>query len=177
MPLPTQHTKIVCTIGPASANRETLAQMMNAGMNICRLNFAHGDFDSHAANIRLIRETAAAVGHRISVYADLPGPKIRLGAVVGGQCVLEEGATVTLTTDDVDGTAKRLPVQFPELTKSVVPGDRIFLNDGFLQLTVAAVNGSNVDCRVDVGGSLASHKGVNIPGKELPIKAFTPTRS
>ena len=174
MGLPHHRTKIVCTIGPASAKRETLQAMMQAGMNVCRLNFAHGDFDSHAANIRLIRETAEAIGHRISIYADLPGPKIRLGVIAGGKCTLDKGAGVTLTTAEVEGTTARLPVHFPELPQSVGPGDPIFLNDGFLQLTVEAVRAENVACRVGVGGPLLSHKGVNIPVKELPIKAFTP---
>ncbi|RUQ29826.1 MAG: pyruvate kinase [Candidatus Competibacteraceae bacterium] len=174
MVLPSHRTKMVCTIGPASAQPEVLTAMMQAGMNVCRLNFAHGQFDGHAATIRLIRDTAAAIGHRISIYADLPGPKIRLGNLVGGQCTLERGAPVTLTTQNIEGTADRLPVRFPELAQSVGPGDRIFLNDGFLQLTVNAVSGTEVACRIDVGGLLLSHKGVNIPGKELPIKAFTP---
>lgn len=92
---------------------EVLTAMMQAGMNVCRLNFAHGQFDGHAATIRLIRDTAAAIGHRISIYADLPGPKIRLGNLVGGQCTLERGAPVTLTTQNIEGTADRLPVRFP----------------------------------------------------------------
>ena len=174
MPLPTHKTKIVCTIGPASAKPDVLAAMMKAGMNVCRLNFAHGDFDSHAATIRLIRETAKATGDRIAILADLPGPKIRLGTLCGGRLTLEKGAKVTLTTDDIEGTPERLPVQFPELPQSVQAGDSIFLNDGFLHLTVEGVDGSEVACTVDVGGLLLSNKGVNIPGKELPVKAFTP---
>ncbi len=173
MTLPTHRTKIVCTIGPASASAETLTRMMQAGMNVCRLNFAHGDFESHAATIRLIRETAEASGHRVAILGDLPGPKIRLGKLAGGRVVLEKGRSVTLTTAEVEGTPAHLPVQFPELPAAVGPGDLIFLNDGFLQLTVENVSGSEVCCRVDVGGPLLSNKGVNLPGQELPIDVFT----
>ncbi|MCU0839110.1 MAG: pyruvate kinase [Rhodospirillales bacterium] len=169
-----QRTKIVCTIGPASANADILAAMMDAGMDVCRLNFAHGNFDSHAATIALIRKTAKETGHRISILADLPGPKIRLGELAGGAFSLETGADVVLTTADIVGTPEKLPVQFPELPHSVGPGDAIFLNDGFLHLKVIAVAGNEVHCRVDVGGGLRSNKGVNIPGKQLPIKVFTP---
>ena len=174
MALPQQRTKIVCTIGPASAKPEVLARMMRTGMNVCRLNFAHGDFASHAATIQLIRETARAIDHRIAILADLPGPKIRLGVLAGGEATLERGDAVVLTTAAVEGSRQRLPVQFSELPQSVRPGDALFLNDGFLRLAVEAIRGTEVDCRVEVGGRLLSHKGVNIPGHELPIKAFTP---
>lgn len=169
-----QHTKIVATIGPASTKPDVLAAMMDAGMDICRLNFAHGSFDSHREMIALIRATAKATGHRISILADLPGPKIRLGRLAGGQLRLEKGAEVVLTSAAIEGTAQRLPVQFAELPRSVVAGDAIFLNDGFLHLTVTSVAGSEVICRVDIGGDLRSNKGVNIPGKHLPVSAFTP---
>lgn len=113
MVLPSHRTKMVCTIGPASAQPEVLTAMMQAGMNVCRLNFAHGQFDGHAATIRLIRDTAAAIGHRISIYADLPGPKIRLGNLVGGQCTLERGAPVTLTTQNIEGTSRSVAGAIP----------------------------------------------------------------
>lgn len=173
MTLPSHKTKIVCTIGPASASLDTLKQMIRAGMNICRLNFAHGDFESHARTIGLIRDAAREEGARIAILADLPGPKMRMDKIPGGQTTLENGATVVLSTDCCEDHDTRLPVQFPGLPQLVKKGDPIFLNDGFLHLTVEAVDETDIHCCVEVGGVLMSHKGINVPGRELGISAFT----
>ncbi len=173
MTLPHHKTKIVCTIGPASANLDTLKQMIRAGMNVCRLNFAHGDFASHGKTIGLIREAARAENTRIAILADLPGPKMRMGEIAGDQVTLDNGSTVVLSSCPCDGRDNRLPIQFSELPRLVNKGDAIFLNDGFLHLTVEDVGETDIRCCVEVGGVLMSHKGINVPGQELGISAFT----
>jgi pyruvate kinase len=170
---PAQKTRIVATIGPASASVETLQRMIRAGVSVCRLNFAHGDFDSHGATIAMIREAARATGRRVAILADMPGPKLRIGGLADDCAILEPGATVTLTTEDVVGDAGRLSVNFPELPRVVSPGNAVFLSDGFIQLIVEEVRGSDVRCRVESGGPLTPHKGVNLPGIRLGIAAHT----
>jgi pyruvate kinase len=175
MALPVNKTKIVATIGPASDSPEVLRRLIAAGMNIVRLNFSHGDFSGHADTIARVREAAAATGRRVAIMADLPGPKMRIGRFEAEPVRLTPGALFTLTTDETAvGTAERVSVSFPELPVSVHPGDRLFLNDGYIEVEVVRVEGAEVVCRVRVGGELRSRKGLNLPGIDLGISAFTP---
>ena len=173
MPLPINKTKIVATIGPASDSPEVLEQLLLAGMNVVRLNFSHGDFSGHGGTIARVRAAAAAVGRRVAIMADLPGPKMRIGKFAEEPVQLVPGGTFTLTTEDIPGTRQRASVSFPQLPASVRPGDRLFLNDGYIELAVVQVDGPDVVCRVQVGGELRSRKGVNLPGIDLGISAFT----
>jgi pyruvate kinase len=173
MALPTHKTKIVCTIGPASESREVMEEMIRAGMNIARLNFSHGDFKSHKKVIESLRAAANRAGRRVAIMADLPGPKIRIGQFAKEPIQLKSGDTFTLTTEQIAGVGNRVSVAFEPLLKAVKPGDTIFLNDGFLQLEVVKVEGKDVRCRVLVGGELRSRKGLNLPGIDLGISAFT----
>ena len=173
MVLPTHKTKIVCTIGPASESREVMEQMIRAGMNIARLNFSHGDFESHRKVIESLRAAANRAGRRLAIMADLPGPKIRIGQFAKEPIQLKAGDTFTLTTEQIAGDGSRVSVAFEPLLKAVKPGDTIFLNDGFLQLEVVKDEGKDVRCRVLVGGELRSRKGLNLPGIDLGISAFT----
>ncbi len=173
MGFPDHKTKIVATIGPASEKEETLRQMIEAGMNVARLNFSHGDFASHARMIKNIRAAARAVNRRVAVMADLPGPKIRIGELEREPLFLEAGGSFTLTVEPVKGTAQRVSVTFPTLPSVVNPGDTIFLNDGLIELRVQHTQGSEVNCKVVVGGELRSRKGLNLPGVNLGISAFT----
>jgi pyruvate kinase len=173
MILRTHKTKIVATIGPASDSPEMLERLINAGMDIVRLNFSHGDFNAHAARIAAIREIEPKTGRRVTIMADLPGPKMRLGKIDPEPIQLQPGGHFTLTTAEVVGNAQRASMSFPRLTKAVKTGDRLFLNDGLVQLIVEKVEGSEVHCRVAVGGELRSRKGLNLPGIELGIAAFT----
>ena len=166
-------TKIVCTIGPASRGREALRAMIEAGMNVARLNFAHGAFDEHAATIAEIRAAARAAGRRVAILADLPGPKLRIGRLAEQPVELKRGHEFTLAVGDFTGGATRVSTTFEKLPQVVQPGDTIFLNDGLIQLVVEAVSGDAVRCRVAVGGALLSHKGINFPDVELGISAFT----
>jgi pyruvate kinase len=166
-------TKIVCTIGPASASPEVMLQLLNAGMNIARLNFSHGDFAWHGTAIDDLRHASAKAGKRLTIMADLPGPKIRIGQLTEEPIELKHGDSFVLTADDVPGDRRRVSVSFARLPEVVKAGDIIFLNDGIIQLRVVKVAGKNVDSIVLVGGELRSHKGLNLPGIDLGLCAFT----
>ena len=171
--LPAHKTKIVATIGPASDSPEMLALLIKAGVNVARLNFSHGDFARHAEVIHRIRQAAQETGRRVAIMADLPGPKMRLGKIKNESVQLQSGAQFILTNEDIVGDAQRVSMSFEPLPRVVKPGDRIFLNDGLVQLVVDRVVGNNVECTVAVGGELRSRKGLNLPGIDLGISAFT----
>jgi pyruvate kinase len=173
MLLPPNKTKIVCTLGPASATMEVMADMIRAGMNVARLNFAHGDFPSHKKMIENVREAAVATGRRVTIMADLPGPKIRIGELVPEPIELKVDRRVTLSTEEFPGNAERMSVDFSPLPQAVRAGDMIFLSDGYIQLEVLEIQGEEVTCKVVVGGELRSRQGVNLPGIDLGISAFT----
>src|SRR5512136_665835 len=173
MALPNHKTKIVCTLGPASESREVMEQRIRAGMNIARLNFSHGDFKSHEKTIQNLRDASRSTGQRLAIMADLPGPKMRIGQFSKEPIELRSGDTFTLTTDNILGDASRVSVSFSRLPKAVKPGDRLYLNDGLIQLEVVEILGADVRCRVLVGGELRSRKGLNLPGIDLGIRALT----
>jgi len=170
----TEHkTKIVATIGPASESPEIMGQMIRAGMNVARLNFSHGDFSAHQRVIQNVRSAAAAAGRRVAIMADLSGPKMRIGTLGRDKIELKAGDRFTLTTEETVGDQHRVGVTFPRLPLVAKTGDRLFLNDGYIQLEVAEVQGPEVVCLVKVGGELRSRKGLNLPGINLGISAFT----
>ena len=170
---PEHKTKIVATIGPASESPEMLVRLIRAGLNVARLNFSHGDLPKHAEVIRRIREAARETGRRVAIMADLPGPKMRLGKIASESIQLAPGAHFTLTNEDINGDTQRVSMSFEPLPRVVKPGNRIYLNDGLVQLVVERVVGNDVECIVAVGGELRSRKGLNLPGIELGISAFT----
>jgi pyruvate kinase len=173
MSLRPQKTKIVATIGPACDAPAVLEQMIQAGMSVARLNFSHGTFDEHAARIERLRAAAKAVGREIALMADLPGPKMRIGKLAEEPIQVVPGSTFTLTTQDIIGDAGRASMTFARLPQVVKRGDRLFLNDGIIQLEVERVDGPDVHCRTLTGGELRSRKGLNLPGIDLGISAFT----
>jgi pyruvate kinase len=173
MPLPDHKTKIVATIGPASESPRMLELLIRAGMNVARLNFSHGDFSSHAERIARIRAAERGTGQRVAIMADLPGPKMRLGKISPEPILLTAGDIFRLTSEEIVGTAERVSMSFDRLPKVVKQGDRLFLNDGLVQLVVERVEGADVRCKVSVGGELRSKKGLNLPGIDLGIGAFT----
>ena len=173
MPFPRNKTKIVCTIGPASDEPATLQAMIQAGMNVARLNFSHGDFESHRETIGKIRAASEAVGKRVAIMADLSGPKMRIGELAQEPIQLKADDPFTLTTENIVGDTERVSVSFSRLPKAVKPGDRLFLNDGYIQIEVKNIKGAEVKCKVIVGGELRSRKGLNLPGIDLGISAFT----
>jgi pyruvate kinase len=173
MRLPTHKTKIVCTIGPASSSEAVLERLMLLGMNVARLNFAHGTLDGHRQIIRRIRSVAEKLQRHCMIMADLPGPKIRIGKLLKEPLLLETGDDVVLTVKDLAGTADQIPVEYKQLPESVTPGNLIFLNDGFIQLQVEKVLGEEVFCRTVIGGPLLSHKGLSIPGVRIVADAVS----
>jgi pyruvate kinase len=173
MQLANHKTKIVATIGPASQSPEVMRQMLEAGMDVARINFSHGDFDSHQRVMHNLRQSASAVGRRLAILADLPGPKMRLGRISPEPVELITGASFSLTTEEIVGDVHRASVTFDHLPQAVRPGDTLLLSDGLLQLKVVDVLGPVVNCRVVVGGELRSRKGLNLPGIDLGISAFT----
>ena len=173
MTLPNHKTKIVCTIGPASNSLEVMQKLLLAGMNVARINFSHGDFSSHGQVIPDLRQAARTVGRRLAIMADLPGPKIRIGTLAAEPVELTAGAQFILTTAGITGDLSRVSVSFEPLPRVVQPGNRIYLNDGLIELEVRKVAGQEVTCQVLVGGELRSRKGLNLPGIDLGINAFT----
>lgn len=173
MRLPSNKTKIVCTIGPASESPDIMEQMIRAGMSVARLNFSHGDFMGHKKVIENLRAVARTTGWRVAIMADLPGPKMRIGQLALEPIELLSGDTFTLTTQEIIGDAGRASVSFARLPQVVKPKDALFLNDGIIQLEVTTVQGAEVVCRVVVGGELRSRKGLNLPGIDLGVSAFT----
>jgi pyruvate kinase len=174
---PTRRTKIVCTIGPASAGAAELDRLVAAGMDVARLNFSHGKHAEHAEVIRRLREGEARWGRPIAILQDLQGPKIRLGTFGpsgGGRVDLETGARFTITAKPVAGTAERASITPPESLTQVQAGDQVLMDDGAIQLQVERVTGDEVHCRVVAGGRLSDHKGVSFPHVPLPVSCLTP---
>ncbi len=169
-----RRTKIVCTIGPATSSEEKLEQLMRAGMNVARLNFSHGTHDEHALVIERIRTISARLGCPIAILQDLQGPKIRVGALEGGQPVrLIDGADLTITTRPIAGDAQTISTTYTLLPQDVKVGDRILLDDGLLELRVLSCDETDVRCQVVHGGILKEHKGINLPGVAVSAPALT----
>ncbi len=173
MHLPAHKTKIVCTIGPASDDEATIEAMLLAGMNVARLNFSHGDFASHGRAIERLRAVAARCGRDLAIMADLPGPKVRIGELAVEPVELQIGDRLTLTTETITGDASRVSVSFGALPRVVRPGDKLFLNDGLVSLKVLETGATDVVCEVRAGGEVRSRKGLDLPGIDLGISAFT----
>jgi pyruvate kinase len=150
-----------------------MERLLRAGMDVARLNFSHGAFETHKRVIDDLRAASRRTGVRLSLLADLPGPKMRIGALSPDPVLLAPGERFTLTTDDGIGDATRASVTFRRLPLTVRPGDTLFLNDGIIRLEVESVAGNDVRCRVMAGGELRSRKGLNVPGADLGIGAFT----
>ncbi len=167
-----RRTKIVCTLGPATNTPERIRALMEAGMNVVRLNFSHGDREEHRQSIRTIREVSAACGREVGILQDLCGPKIRLGTLPEGERRLVPGEQITLTTGRTGGD-DLLPVSYPYLVEDVQPEDQIMLADGLVELRVVERRDDGLLCEVLVGGGVSSHKGVNLPGSTLRVPSFT----
>ncbi len=166
-------TKIVATIGPASRDPEVLERIVAAGMDVARLNFAHGDPDEHAETAARIRAASEKVGRVVAILGDLPGPKLRLGPVAGGVAELGRGTGVTLSQDQTEGTAERLPVAWKGLGELVDEGDVAYLADGAVRLRIKGVTDGEVNTEVEVGGSVASRQGINLPNLTVSLPAVS----
>ncbi|MGQ0656882.1 MAG: pyruvate kinase [Chromatiales bacterium] len=168
-----RRTKIVATLGPASSDSGVIRRIIEAGANVIRLNMSHGDHDSHARRYRAVRGIAVERDEPIAIFADLCGPKMRVGKFFDGQITLTEGRHVTATTREVLGEPGLIPSLYPKLAHDVKPGDRILLSDGDLELRVDTVEDTEVSCTVVHGGLLQDHKGMNLPGVDISTPALT----
>ncbi len=168
-----RRTLIVCTLGPASNKPAVLKRLLKAGMDVARLNFSHGTPEEHRQTIRLVRKVFRAAGKPVRMFADLPGPKIRVGVLKKEPLLLRAGRKILLTTKEVLGTDQVLPVQYPRLTDSIKKGSLIYLNDGYIQLSVLRVGKGEAFCEVTAGGPLLSHKGLNIPMARMFVDPVT----
>jgi pyruvate kinase len=166
-----RRTKIVATIGPATSTEEGLTALLQAGMDVARLNFSHGTPEEHVETMRRLRRLAEALRVPLAILQDLAGPKVRIGAFADGTVELQAGAPFTLTTRPIMGTPEAVSVSYPRLPEAVAPGDRLLLADGVVELRVQAVEGSEIRCTVVSGGALSARKGVNVPSglPGLPI--------
>lgn len=166
-------TKIVCTIGPSSESPEMLRKLIRAGMNVARLNFAHGEPDEHAVRIRSIRQAAAAENAYVAVLIDTKGPEIRIGKMEEAFVELVPGETVILTTEEVLGTKERIHVTYKQLPQDVKPSSIILIDDGLVRLEVEQAAGTEITCRIRNGGRLKPRKGVNVPGVKTSLPGVT----
>ena len=162
-------TKVVCTIGPASENVETLTKLAQAGMNIARLNFSHGTHEEHLARIKMVRQVAESTGINLGVALDTKGPEIRLGNFVNDTEEYQIGEIVYIEKAECEGTHERFHIQVPELFDDLASGNEILINDGKMRLTVLENDGNELKCRVEVAGPISSHKGCNVPGVKLSM--------
>ncbi len=169
-----RRAKIVATIGPASESREQLCALVEAGMDVARINLSHGDRAHHVEVVARVREVAAAANRPVSVLVDLGGPKIRTGRLVGGGPVqLEDGGTIRLLARKVEGTAEAVTVSYDCLAEEVQAGDRVLVDDGLIELRVESIENRAVVARVVNGGPLRERKGVNFPGVKLSVPSVT----
>jgi pyruvate kinase len=168
-----KYTKIVATLGPASNNKETLSAILNAGVDVVRMNFSHGDHSTHQANLDLVRRTAKSLKKTVALLQDLGGPKIRIGDFVHGKALLKKGETFTLTTKNVAGDEKLAYINYELLPAEVKKGDSVMIFDGKIHLSVLKTTATDIVCKVLVGGEISNRKGVNVPGANLSISSLT----
>lgn len=162
-------TKIVCTLGPATKDDAILRAMIQAGMNVARLNFSHGTYEGHAQNIRRIRALSAELHTPVGIMLDTKGPEIRLKTFRDHRVTLQKGQLFTLCTDDVEGNAEHVSITYADLPADVQPGTTILIDDGLVGLTVEAVSKTEIQCRVNNGGVISDRKGINVPDANLSM--------
>ena len=160
-------TKIICTIGPACENEETLTQMCEAGMNVARLNFSHGTFEDHQKKIDLVKKVREKLDLPIAIMLDTKGPEYRIKTFENKKIELQDGDSFTLTTEDIIGNQERVSVTYENLTNELKPGDTVLINNGLVILTVDKIKGNDVKCTVVAGGTLSDRKSMNFPNKVM----------
>ena len=168
-----KRTKIVCTLGPASEKEEVLRELIKNGLNVCRLNFSHGDHEEHKARMDTVKKLREELNQPTAILLDTKGPEIRTGKFDVPEVLLEEGQTFTITMKDVMGNKEMCTVSYKGLADDVKPGDTILIDDGLVGLTVKEVNGDDIVCTVQNSGIVKNHKGVNVPGVKVNLPAIT----
>ncbi|KAA0021056.1 pyruvate kinase [Antrihabitans cavernicola] len=169
----TRRTKIVCTLGPATATDEKIRELVESGMDVARLNFSHGEHADHQANYQRVRTASDVTGHAVGVLADLQGPKIRLGRFANDRTTWADGEQVRITVDDIEGTHDRVSTTYKQLANDAKAGDRLLVDDGKVGLVVERVEGNDVVCRVTEGGPVSNNKGVSLPGMDISVPAMS----
>jgi len=168
-----RHAKIVCTIGPASRDIEVMRKLLDGGMDVARINMAHGSHEDHAATIANIRQLESESGKPIAVLMDLAGPKLRIGDVENGEVIINEGDDFTVTTRPVMGTNEIVSINYPDLPRDVKAGDTILIDEGLIILEVLGVGEEDVRTRVIEGGPLNSKRGVHLPGVMVSLSPLS----
>ncbi|MDI3389554.1 pyruvate kinase [Streptomyces sp. B-S-A8] len=168
-----RRAKIVCTLGPATDKAPLLAQLIDAGMDVARLNFSHGTRSDHQARYDMVRQVSTERGRAVGVLADLQGPKIRLGRFAAGPVVWATGERIVITTADCPGDHDRVSTTYRHLAADVQPGDRLLVDDGRVELCVLDTAGSDIRCRVVHGGPVSNHKGITLPGGAVSVPALS----
>ncbi|OPA80881.1 pyruvate kinase [Paenibacillus selenitireducens] len=166
-------TKIVCTIGPSSESLENTKKLIQAGMNVARLNFSHGDFDEHGNRIKTIRQACQELNKTVAILLDTKGPEIRTGKLAVEPIELVQDEFITLTTEEILGDKDRISVTYDQLPQDVEVGSTILIDDGLIGLTVVEVQGTEIKCKIVNGGTIKSKKGVNVPGVKISLPGIT----
>ncbi|MET9216509.1 MULTISPECIES: pyruvate kinase [unclassified Nocardia] len=168
-----RRTKIVCTLGPATATQDRIRELVESGMDVARLNFSHGEHADHADNYKMVRAASDETGRAVGILADLQGPKIRLGRFTDGRTTWANGEQVRITVDEVDGTHDRVSTTYKQLAQDAKAGDRLLVDDGKVGLTVESIDGNDVVCRVTEGGPVSNNKGLSLPGMDVSVPALS----
>ncbi len=168
-----RRTKIVCTLGPATATDERVQELVESGMDVARLNFSHGKHEDHREMYDRVRKASDATGHAVGILADLQGPKIRLGTFADGPVHWSAGKEVRITVEDCEGSVDRVSTTYKQLAEDAQPGDRLLVDDGKVGLTVVDVEGNDVICTVTEGGPVSNNKGVSLPGMNVSVPAMS----
>jgi pyruvate kinase len=166
-------TKIMCTMGPACDSVDMLKKLIQAGMSAARMNMAHGDLDEHKGRIDRVRQAAEELGATVAILMDIKGPEIRTGLLQESSYELKTDASLTLTTEQIQGDASCISVSYQDLTRDVKPGSRILIDDGLIELQVETIEGTEIHCRILNGGLIKSRKGVNLPGIHTSLPGVT----
>ena len=167
-------TRIVCTIGPASEDKKVLTKLVQAGMNVMRLNFSHGDFEEHGGRIKTLREINKELNKNVAILLDTKGPEIRTGDFVGGKTEFKKGQVSTICVEDIEGTSERFTITYKDLYKDVKPGGFILVNDGQVELLVDHIEGTDIVCVAANDGEVKNKRGINVPGIKLGFDYLSP---
>ena len=160
-------TKIICTMGPACSNEDTLARMIHAGMNVARFNFSHGTHEEHRARMDLVKKVRRTLNAPIAIMLDTKGPEYRIRTFANHKVFLNDGDTFTFTPDEIEGDETRVSVSYKDLAQDLHPGDKVLLNNGLVIFEVVELAGNDVVCRVLVGGEISDRKSMSFPNKVL----------
>ncbi len=169
-----RRVKIICTIGPSSRELDVLTRMVEAGMNVARLNLSHGTHEYHRGTIERVRQVSENLRRPLAILADLQGPKLRMGKMQEGGVILKKGEELIMTTDEVIGQPGKVPIQYRDLPRRVRPGEHILIDDGMLEVEVVSATDNEIIANVVIGGLLSDNKGMNLPDASLDIPALTP---